>query len=83
MFRKTFLCCILPIIIGEPFIGLHEANEIFDVFFHDEVLTAVSKFYWLLFSDYSQARSIFEAEIAYAKHYLYRHYQNYHYKHLV
>ena len=82
MFKKTFLCCILPIIIGEPFIGLHEANEIFQVFFHDEV-TAVSKFYWLLFSDYSLARSSFDVKIAYAKHYFYRYYQNYHYKHLV
>ena len=83
MFSKIILRCILPVIIGVPFIKQYEANEISDVFFHDEVLTAVSKFYWLLFSDYSQARSIFEAEIAYVKHYLNRYHQNYHYKHLV
>ena len=89
MFRKIILYCILPVIIGVPFIGQYEANEISDVYFHREVLTAVSTFYWLSFSDYSQVRSIiFDREIAYAKHYLYIYYylyRNYHncHKHLV
>ena len=49
MFRKMISRCVLPVIIAVFFVGQCEANEIrFDdeVRYEDEVITAVSRFYW-------------------------------------